>query len=54
MHHDNGINDIAEWNLLNDILNPSRNGKRKNCYYYVILYECINTLRGKEKFETFG
>ena len=47
MHHDNGINDIAEWNLLNDILNPSRNGKRKNYYYYPIVHVCIHTLMGK-------
>ena len=54
MHDNNDTNDIAEWNLQHDILNPSKHEKRKKYYYYPILHVCINTLRVKEKIKTFG
>ena len=53
MNHtnDNEVNNIAEFNLLHDILNPSKHTKNKKNHYYPILHVCINTRRGEVKFK---
>ena len=51
--HDNEVNKIAEWNLLQDIINTSRRTKNINRHYYPILHGCINTQKGKARFKIF-
>ena len=51
--HDNKVNSIDEFNLLHDILNPSKRTKNVNSYYYLILHGCMNTHRGKLKNKNF-
>ena len=54
MHiHDKEVNKRAECNLLNNIINPTIYNKNLNIHYSPILYECINTMHGKEKFNNF-
>ena len=47
--HENEVNNIAECNLLHDILNPSKSTKKSNIHYYPILHVCMNTHKGREK-----
>ena len=51
--HDNEVNNIAECNLLHDIINPPKCAKNVNSHYYPILNECINIRKDKENFESF-
>ena len=51
--HDNKVNNIAEWNLLHDTLNPSKITKHINGYYFPILHGCTNTCKGKAKSKIF-
>ena len=46
--HDNVVNNIAEYNVLHDILNPSKFTKNINSHYYPILHEGMNILKGRE------
>ena len=48
--HDKEVNNIAEFNLLHDITNPTKRAKNINSYYYPILHECLNTRKGRAKF----
>ena len=47
--HDNKVNNIAEFNLLHDIINPSKCTKKWDSHYYPILHVCMNTIKGKAK-----
>ena len=51
--YDNKINNIAECNLLHDMLNPSKRTKDINSHYSPILHGYMNTRKGKEKFKIF-
>ena len=51
--YDNKLNNIAEYNLLHDILNPSKKSEHRNIHYYPILHGNMNTCRGKAKFKYF-
>ena len=48
--HDNNVNNIYEYNLLHDILNPSKFARNIKSHYSPILHGCTNTFRGKAKF----
>ena len=51
--HDNKVNNIAEWNLLHDILNTPKCTKNINRHCSLILHGCMNTRRGKSLFDNF-
>ena len=51
--HEKKVNKIGEYNLLYDILNPSKRTKIINTHYYPILYGWMNTRRGRSKFKSF-
>ena len=40
--HDDEVNNIAECNLLHDIINPHKRAKNINSHYYPILRGCMN------------
>ena len=49
----NEVKNIAECNLLHDIINTPKRAKILNIHYSPILYVCMNTRRGKVKFKIF-
>ena len=49
--HDNKLNNIAEFNLLYGIINPSKQNKNNNDHNSPILHGWMNTRRGKAKFK---
>ena len=49
--HNNEVKNIAECNLLHDIINPPKRTKNINSRYSPILHGCMNTRRGKLKFK---
>ena len=51
--HNNEVNNIAECNLLHDIINPPRRAKNLNRHYSPILHGCMNTIRVKSNFKNF-
>ena len=51
--HDNKVNNISEYNLLNAILNLSKLTKKIDIHYYPILHGCMDTRRGKLIFRNF-
>ena len=51
--HYNEVNNISECNLLHNILNPSKRTKNIISNYYPILRVCMNTQKGKAKFNNF-
>ena len=51
--HNNEVKNIAECNLLHDIINPPKRAKNLNSHYYPILHVCMNTRKGKAKFKNF-
>ena len=51
--HDNEVNNIYECSLLHDIINPPKHTKKLNSRYSPILNGCMNTRRGKAKFNKF-
>ena len=51
--HDNEVNNIAEWNLLHDMINPSKRTKNINSNYSHILNGCMNICKGKSKVNNF-
>ena len=51
--HDNEVNNIDEFNLLHDIINPPKCAKNINSHYSPILHECMNTRKVREKFKNF-
>ena len=48
--HNNEVKNIAECNLLYDIINRPKHGKKLNSHYYHIIHGCMNTRKGKAKF----
>ena len=42
--HDNEVNNIAECNLLHDIINPHKRAKNINIHYSPILHVCMDPL----------
>ena len=44
---ENKVNIIAEWNLLHDILNPSKHTRNINIHYSPIINGCINKQKGR-------
>ena len=51
--YNNKVNHIAEFNLLHGILNTSKHTKNKNSNYSPNIHGCINTRRGRVKFNNF-
>ena len=51
--HGNKVNKLAEFNLLHDILNPTKRNKHLNSHYSPILHGCMNTRKCKAKFKNF-
>ena len=51
--HANEVKDIAECNLLHDIINPPKIAKNINSHYYHILHGCMNTIKGRVRFKNF-
>ena len=51
--HKNELNNIAECNLLHDIINYPKRAKYINNHYSPILHGCMNTRKGKAEFENF-
>ena len=47
------VNKAPKYNLLNVILRPTNHAENTNSYSYPILYGCMNTHRGGEKFSNF-
>ena len=51
--HDNEVKNIAEFNLLHDIINPPKRAKYIKIHYYPILHGCMNTRGNKSKLKNF-
>ena len=51
--HDNAVNDIAECNVIHNVINPYKHTINTNSHYYPILHGCTNTRRGRTKYKTF-
>ena len=51
--HENELNKTSEFNLLHDILNPSKITKNINSHYYPILNVCMNIRKGRAKLNYF-
>ena len=51
--HVNKVNKISNLNSPHDKLNPPKRTKTLNIYYSPILNICMNTRKGKEKFNKF-
>ena len=49
--HNNKVKDIAECNLLHDIINTPKRAKHLNSHYYPILHVCMNTIKGEANFK---
>ena len=48
--NNNQVKNIAEFNLLHDIINPTKHAKNLNNHYYPILNLCMNTKKVKSRF----
>ena len=51
--HNNEVKNIAECNLLYDIINRPKRGKKLNSHYSHIIHGCMNTGKGKANFKNF-
>ena len=51
--HGNEVNKISLCNLLHDMINSSKHTKNLDSYYSPILYGCMNTQKGRAKFNNF-
>ena len=51
--YDNEVRNIAEWNLLHDIINPPKRARNINSHYSPIIHVCMNTRKGRAKFQNF-
>ena len=51
--HDNEVKNIAECNLLHDIINPPKHAKNMNSHYYPILHVRLNNRKCRAKFKKF-
>ena len=49
--YDNKVNNIYEWNLLHNIINPYKCTKYINIYHSPILCGCVNTRGGREEYK---
>ena len=52
--YDNRLNNIAECNLLHDILHTYKQTKNINIHYYPIIHGCMNIHMGKAKKTTLS
>ena len=48
--HNNEVNNIAQCNLLHNMINSPKRAKNLNSRYSPILHGCMNTRKGKAKF----
>ena len=51
--NNNEVKNIAECNLLYDIINPPKRAKKLNSRYSPILHGCMNTRKGRANFNNF-
>ena len=51
--HYNKVSNIAECNLLHDIINPPKRTKHLNSHHSPDLHGCMNTINGKARFKKF-
>ena len=51
--HDNELNNIAECNLLHDMINTPKHTKNLISHYSPILHGFMNTRKSKERFKNF-
>ena len=51
--HNHEVKNIAECNLLHNIINTTKRAKYLNSQYFPILHGCMNTRKGKAKFKNF-
>ena len=51
--HGNEVNKTAGYNLLHDILNPSKHTNNLNIHYSPILYGWMNTRKGRARDKKF-
>ena len=51
--HNSKVNNISEWNLLHDILNPYKHTENINIHYSPILHGCKNIHKGRAEFKNF-
>ena len=51
--HKNEVKNIAEWNLLYNIINSPKRAKKLNSHYSPILHRCMITRKGKAKLKNF-
>ena len=51
--HDKEVNKVSECNLQHDIINPNKRAKNLNSHYSPIIHQCMNNIRGREKFKNF-
>ena len=51
--HDKKLNNIAQCDLLHNIINPYKHAKSINNHYSSILHECMSTCRGVSNFKNF-
>ena len=49
--HDNEVNNIAEYNLLHDIINPPKRASNINRHYSPILHGSMNIRKVRAKFK---
>ena len=49
--HDNEVKNIAECNLLHDIINPPNHTKNISSHYYRILHGCMNIRKVRARFK---
>ena len=51
--HDNEVKNIAEFNLLHDIINPPKRVKNINSNYFPILHGWMNIRKGRANLKNF-
>ena len=51
--HDNKVKNRAEQNLLHDTISSHKRTKHIKINYFPILHECMNSCRGKARFNNF-
>ena len=52
--HNDEVKNIAECNVLHDIINPPKQAKKLNSHYSPILHAFMNTRKSKAKLKTFA
>ena len=51
--NENEVNKISGFNLLHDIINPSKLTKSLNSHYSLMIYGCMNTQKFRANFNNF-